>query len=130
MVDCLCHYFHLDNLDFSKELRQKLNMLTGRPSWFYDKFWQSFYVSILSKRWYESELKDMDKAQLFEMIETALNDGDSEQHADDLVRQAWDDKRETRSEAVSPSSLQMELYFAIKMNAGRVIITSGRGTLI
>jgi hypothetical protein len=68
---------------------------------------------------------DKFKAQLFEMIEIALNDRGSEQHADTLVKQAWDDKRETRSEAVSPS---MALYFAIKMNAGRVIIIRPRNS--
>ena len=53
-TDCLCHYFHLDKLDFSKRLRERLCMLTERPSWFYDKFWQSFYAIIFSKGWYES----------------------------------------------------------------------------
>lgn len=131
MLDCLCHFFHLDESDFSQEVKEKLFMLTGRPGWFYDKFWRSFYSIMANEGWREDKLRAMtDKKQLLEMITRALDRNISEQHADTLVKEAWNNIMETRREAVSPSRLQMELYFAIKMNAGRVVIKSGRGTLI
>jgi hypothetical protein len=48
-----------------------------------------------------------------------------------MVKEAWKNKLEVRSELVSPGRLHTELYFAIKMGNGRRTIgKSGRSLLI
>jgi hypothetical protein len=131
MMGCLCHYFDLAESDFTGGLRDKLHMLSGRPGWFYDKFWRTFFTKLGTCGWEKRALVNMDKQQLLEMIGSALDRGSSAEHADTLVKNAWGDRRETHGGLVSPSRLHKELYYAIKMRGGCVKIRDdGKSTLI
>jgi hypothetical protein len=54
MIDCLCHFFETSPEDFSSALKKKLALLSGRPSWFFDKFWRAFFGGhLLARGWSE-----------------------------------------------------------------------------
>lgn len=133
MIGCLCHFFHIEPKDFSVELEKKLDALSGRPSWFFDKFWRAFFCGqLLERGWSKEVMKAIEsKEELFGMMESACDQRHSEKHAMKLVKTAWKDKTEAHGALISPSRLHKELYFAIKMNNSKLTIkANGKSLLI